>query len=109
MTRKLIRSGIEMEFFNEIKADAGYYFLELEVSDGVIPRLVYHPIIGWALESDTYQQYPITLHGLVTEKIAVLTPNGIVFTPQNGGYCLNVSDWVTEQNVKGIHSIGAPI
>ncbi|MBC3864361.1 hypothetical protein H8K32_19880 [Undibacterium jejuense] len=109
MIRKLIRNGIEMVFFSEMRADAGYYFLELEVNDGAIPRLVYHPIIGWALESGTYQQYPIILNGLVTEKIAILAPNGIVFTPLNEGYCLNVSDWLAEQNVKATHSIGAPI
>lgn len=98
MSRKIIGHQVEAEFLGEVKADAGYFFLELYQDSKDVPELFFHPVIAWALESQTYCPYPVTLHGVQTENIHLLRPDGIVSSPLNGGYCDSVEEWLVHQN-----------
>ncbi|MFZ6673954.1 hypothetical protein [Undibacterium sp. Xuan67W] len=98
MSRKLIGHNVNAEFLGEIKADIGYFYLELYKESSSVPELFFHPIIAWALESQTYCPYPVTLSGVQTENISILRPDGIVSMPISGGYCDSVEEWLTHEN-----------
>jgi hypothetical protein len=87
------------EIISEIKADAGYFFLELLSVDGDKPKLYFIPILAWAIEGETFFPYPITSYGLKFVNVAYRNPNGVVIEPVEQSYFPDVHSWLEQSNI----------
>ena len=90
------------EIISEIKADAGYFFLEFLDVEGDKPKLYFIPILAWAIESETFFPYPITSYGLKFVNVAYLHPNGVVIEPVEQCYFPNVQTWLEQSNISDV-------
>lgn len=98
VNRAVIGKGAP-EIISEIKADAGFFFLELLGVEGEKPELYFIPILAWAIESGTFFPYPITSYGLKYENVAYLHPRGVVIEPVKHSYFDDVNTWLEQLNI----------
>ena len=72
MSRKMIGHKVDADFLGEVTANSDFFLLELYKVADRVPEVFFHPIVAWALESQTYCPYPVTLNGVQTENIYII-------------------------------------
>ncbi len=98
MTLTAIGEGAP-EIISEIKADAGYFFLELLGAENDKPELYFIPIQAWAIESETFFPFPITSYGIKFVNVVYLHPSGVVIEPVKQSYFDDVNTWLEQLNI----------
>lgn len=88
--------NVEFEFIGVFAAQPGFFVLEVMYDDGDELEPITHPVLFWAIESQTYAPYPITLDGVKTENTYILQPDGSVERPGIDGYP-DVHSWLAHQ------------
>jgi hypothetical protein len=99
--RQLINHNVDIKMLGEVKADAGYFFLELcRDNDGEV-HAYFYPVLLWALESETYFPYPVTQGGVKIVDIVVMRPDGMVTVGFDDIYYDSLSEWLESENASG--------
>jgi hypothetical protein len=101
MSRKLLHHKFDIEFISEIKADVGYFVLELYKEPDEVPEVFFHPVYAWAIEGETFAPYPITNAGIQVENLQILRPDGIVYSGFEDGQYDSLDEWLAGMNSTG--------
>lgn len=101
MIHKLLPSNVTMDIAEFIKADPGYFFLELYQHPNEATEVFFHPIYSWAIESQTTAHYPATNEGVQVKNLHILRPDGVVYAGFEGGYCDSLEEWLAGMKATG--------
>jgi hypothetical protein len=94
------RFPVRPDFGATIPAQPGFYMLGvLGDGDGFPFEVIQYPVVAWALETESFAPYPVTLEGVQFDNVAILQPDGVVEIPCVGGYP-SVAEWLADQQAK---------